>query len=351
MTEHNDFYPQELMRGRGEALGWHDPDENRAWVRDHKSRALIDKRTTLAQAVEEFIPDGSYIAIGGFGHVRVPMALIYEVIRQKRRNLSMAGKTSVHDGDLLIASGCVNKIEVAYAFGHELRGLSKASRTAVESGACQVVGEISNAGYQWRFLAGMMGLPFMPTRHMLGTETLEESCAVVIKDPFSGKPVALLPSSYPDVALIHVPRADKYGNAQIDGIYVEDFELARAARRVIITTEQIIESSLIRRQPWNTAIPYHLVDAVIEVPFGGHPCEMPYQYFFDEDHIAEWRNISTTQAGTEEYFDKYVFGVADFEEYLELIGGVRKFNELRRIELMPELPEDRDKENERTGGA
>ena len=326
--------------GRGERLGWHDPDENRAWIRDNKPRALVDKRTTLAQAVEALIPDGSFIAVGGFGHVRVPMALVYEIVRQRRRNLALAGKTAVHDCDILVGSGCVNRVEAAYSFGHELRGLSAASRRAVESGACRVVAENSNAGYQWRFLAAMMGVPFVPTRHMLGTETLEESCAVVIEDPFTGKPIALLPACYPDVALLHVPRADRYGNCQIDGTLVEDFELSRAARRVIVTTEQIVDPEVIRRQPWLTAIPYYVVDAVIEVPFGAHPCNMPYLYFFDEEHIAEWREMSKTEDGTQKYLDKYVFGVPDFEAYLELVGGVRKLNELRRNEILEPLATD-----------
>lgn len=328
-----------IARGRGDLLGWHDPDEARAWVRDHKTRALIDKRSTLAQAVEKYIPDGAFIAIGGFGHVRTPMALIYEIIRQRRRNLTLAGKTAVHDCDILVGSGCVNRVEVAYSFGHELRGLSAASRRAVESGACKVAAENSNAGFQWRFLAGMMGVPFMPTRSLLGTQTLEESSAVVIEDPFSGKPVALLPACYPDVVMLHVPRADKHGNAQIDGILVEDYELSRAGRRVIVTTEEIVETEVIRQRPWLTMIPYYVVDAVIEVPFGAHPCDMPYQYFFDEDHIAEWRRVSATPEGASAYFDKYVFGVPDFEGYLELVGGVRTQSRLRRIEaLQPPMP-------------
>jgi 3-oxoacid CoA-transferase subunit A/glutaconate CoA-transferase subunit A len=156
----------------------------------------------------------------------------------------------------------------------------------------------------------------------------------VIEDPFTGKPVALLPACYPDVALLHVPRADKYGNCQIDGILVEDYELSRAARRVIVTAEQIIDTERIRQRPWLTAIPYHVVDAVIEVPFGAHPCNMPYEYFFDEDHIAEWRSMSKTEEGAQAYLDKYVFGVPDFESYLELVGGRPRLAELRRIEKL-----------------
>ncbi|HEC94510.1 MAG TPA: CoA transferase subunit A, partial [Thermoplasmatales archaeon] len=325
-----------LEKGSGEPLGWHDPDENRKWIMKHKSRSLEDKRMAVKDAVSKFIKNGDFIAVGGFGHVRVPMAVVYEIIKQRKRNLTMAGKTAVHDLDLLVASGCVNKVEVAYAFGHELRGLSPASRRAVETGKCKVTGEISNAGYQWRFLAAMMGLPFIPTRAMLGTDTFKHSSGRVIKDPFSGKPICLLPACYPDVALIHVPRCDKYGNAQIDGIMVEDFELSRAARRVIVTTEKIIDIKEIRREPWKTVIPFYLVDAVVEMPFGSHPCQMPYLYFFDEEHIGEWLSFSRTEEGVESYLEKYVYGISDFHEYLKLIGGKPKLQQLERVERLEE---------------
>jgi 3-oxoacid CoA-transferase subunit A/glutaconate CoA-transferase subunit A len=321
-----------LAEGKGELLGWHDPDENRQWVREHKSRALVDKRMTVQEAVQRFVRDGDYVAIGGFGHVRIPMAVLYEVIRQGKRNLAIAGKTAVHDIDILIGGGCVSKVECAYAFGHELRGLSPAGRRAVESGRVKVVAEISNAGYQWRFLAAAMGLPFIPARNLAGTDTFEKSSAKLVRDPWSGKPIVLIPAAYPDVAFFHVPRCDKYGNAQIDGILVEDFELSRAARRVIISTEEVVDEEVIRANPRHTAIPYYVVDAVVEVPFGAHPTQMPYLYYFDEEHIREWLHLSTTDEGVQEYMDRYVFGVQDFEEYLERVGGIRKMNRLRRIE-------------------
>jgi len=325
-----------LAEGQGELLGWHDPDENRQWVREHKSRQLVDKRMTVREAVERFVHDGDYLAMGGFGHIRTPMALVYEIVRQQRRNLAVAGKTAVHDIDILIGAGCVSRVEVAYAFGHELRGLSPAGRRAVESGQCRVVAEISNGGYQWRFLAGMMGVPFIPSRNMLGTDTFQKSACKVARDPWSGKPVCLIPASYPDVAIFHVPRADMYGNAQIDGILVEDFELARAARRVIVTAEEIVDNEAIRAEPWRTVIPFYVVDAVCEVPYGAHPCQMPYLYFFDEAHIGEWLRLSRTPEGTEAYFARYVFGVEDFEAYLERVGGVRKLSYLRRVERLQE---------------
>ena len=336
---------QILAEGEGELLGWHDPDENRAWVRENKPRGLLDKRMSVKEAVAKFVHDGDYLATGGFGHIRVPMALVYEIIRQGRRNLSIAGKTAVHDIDILIGAGCVGKVECAYAFGHELRGLSPAGRRAVETGQVEVVAEISNGSYQWRFLAGMMGIPFIPTRNLMGTDTFKKSSAKIIRDPWSGKPITLVPAAYPDVALFHVPRCDKYGNAQIDGILVEDFELARAARRVIVTTEEIIEEAEVRRVPDQTAIPFYVVDAVCEVPYGAHPTLMPSHYFFDEAHIQEWMTMAKTEGGTEAYFNKYVFGVEDFSDYLEVIGGVRVLHYLKQVERL-QVPMSNAKAND-----
>ncbi|MFH1228308.1 MAG: CoA-transferase [Planctomycetota bacterium] len=321
-----------LEEGQGQLVGWHDPDERRRWVRDNKSRELKDKRMTVPEAVKRFVQDGSFIACGGFGHIRTPMSLIYEIIRQKKRNLIMAGKTAVHDIDILIGGGCVDRVEVAYSFGHELRGLSPAGRRAVESGKCKVVAEISNAGYQWRFLAGAMGVPFMPTRNLMGTDTFKKSSAKIVRDPWSKKPICLLPACYPDVAMFHVPRCDKFGNAQIDGILIEDFELVRSAYRVLITAEEIVDEEVIRQNPGRTVIPFFLVDAVCHVPYGAHPTQMPYLYYFDEEHIRAWLDISETEEGTQKYFDKYVSGVKDFKEYLELVGGIGRMDYLKQVE-------------------
>jgi acyl CoA:acetate/3-ketoacid CoA transferase alpha subunit len=325
-----------LKEGKGDLLGWHDPDEARDWVLKNKSRELKDKTMSVKEAVSRFVRDGDSIASGGFGHIRVSMAIVYEIIRQKKCNLAMAGKTAVHDLDILVGSGCVNRVEVAYSFGHELRGLSPASRRMVESGQCKVVAETSNAGYQWRFLAAMMGIPFIPSRNLLGTDTGSYSSCKVVKDPFSGKPVNLIPAAYPDVAFIHVHRCDIYGNAQIDANLVEDFELSRCARRLIVTAEEIIDNEVIRREPWKTVIPFLVVDAVVKVPYGSHPCEMPGMYYYDEEHIADWLSLSKTQEGVDKYFNKFVFGVGSFDDYLELCGGMKKLDYLKRREFLEE---------------
>jgi glutaconate CoA-transferase, subunit A len=117
---------------------------------------------------------------------------------------------------------------------------------------------------------------------------------------------------------------------------VEDIELARCARRLIVTTEEIVDNELIRREPWKTKIPFFVVDAVVEVPYGSHPCEMPGIYYYDEEHIAEWLKLSGTQEGVDQYLQEYVFSVDDFGEYLELCGGIKKMNYLKRREFLRE---------------
>jgi acyl CoA:acetate/3-ketoacid CoA transferase alpha subunit len=326
-----------LEEGKGELLGWLDPDEARRWMAEEKSRALEDKRMPLSEAVRRFTRDGDYFALGGFGHIRFSMAAIYEMIRQGRHDLAMAAKTAVHDVDVLIGGGVINKVECAYAFGHELRGLSPAGRRAAEDGRVKVVAEISNAGFQWRFKAAAMGLPFIPARVMLGTDTFRYSSAKVVEDPFTGKPLCLLPACYPDFAFIHVHRCDMYGNAQIDGTIIEDRELAMAAKRLIITSEEIVSEDEIRRAPDRTVIPHFLVDAVCEVPYGSHPGNMPLLYYSDEEHLAEWLYLSRTEEGVKDYLDKYVFSVEDFTEYIELVGGEEKMEYLRRLEAL-EVP-------------
>ncbi len=321
-----------IDEGEGELVGWRNPDENREWILKNKSRSLTDKRMGLKTAVSRYVQNGSVLAMGGFGHIRVSFAAIYEMIRQKVRDLTLIGKTTVHDGDVLIGGGCVKKVEVAYAFGHELRGLSPCGRRAVESGQISVVAEISNSGHQDRFLGGMLGVPFIPTRAMLGTDTFKKSSAKIIADPWTGKPICLVPSCNPDIVFIHVNRCDIYGNCQIDGILVEDFELARAARRLIITTERIIDNEIIRKRPWETTIPGFIVDGVVELRYGAHPVHVPNEYYFDEEIIGDWLIASKTEEGTEAWLEKYVFQPTDFNEYLELVGGEEKMRYLADIE-------------------
>ena len=183
--------------------------------------------------------------------------------------------------------------------------------------------EWSNGAITWRMKATAMGVPFLPTRSMLGTDTLAYSAAVVVEDPFTGSKVALVPALVLDVALIHEHRADKYGNCQVEGISGFATEMSRACKRLIVSAEEIIPTEEIRKNPDQTIIPYYLVDAVVHAPYGSYPGEMAYLYGRDEDGIKEWVEMSKSAEGAKAYLDKYVYGVKDHNGYLELIGKGR----------------------------
>jgi acyl CoA:acetate/3-ketoacid CoA transferase alpha subunit len=305
----------------GELIQPPDLEAFREWNRTQKSRRLIDKLMTEQEAVSRFVTDGCYIGTELYGTVRCPMSLTREVIRQRKKNLRVCGQ-GVLELDLWLAAGLIKKLDLTYV-GLEVYGASYAFRRAVESGQVETCVEWSNGAISWRMKASAMGVPFIPVRTMLGSDTLKYSAAKVVKDPFTGMKVCLLPALILDVGLIHVHRADGYGNAQIDGITGFAFEMARASKRLIISAEEIVPTEEIRRQPDRTIIPYYLVDAVVHAPFGSHPGEMAYLYERDEAVYREWIEASKTAEGAQAYLDKYVYGVENHQEYLDLIGKER----------------------------
>ncbi|HET92038.1 MAG TPA: CoA transferase subunit A [Chloroflexi bacterium] len=296
-----------------------------------KSRVLTDKLMSVSEAVTQFVHDGDYFSSGGFGMIRISTAVLHEIVRQRKKNLGFAGHTSTHDFEILAAGRCFDRCDVAYIVGLEVCGLSPQARRYMESGAVQVT-EWSNATLGWRLKAAAMGVPFLPARALLGTETFKYSAAKEILCPFTGQKLAALPALYPDVSVIHVHRADVYGNAQIDGISVADWDLARASKRLILTTEQVVDTSEIRRTPELTQIPYWLVDAVCHVPYGSYPGNMPYEYYLDKEHLNEWLEAEKDVATLDAFLQKYIYGTQDFAEYLALKGGEEHLAELRARE-------------------
>ena len=311
-----------------------DADEARAFFQG-KSRERVDKTTTVKEAVARLVHDGDYIAVGGFGGTRISASALHEIVRQRRKNLGLSGHTATHDFQILAAGRCINRCDIAYIIGLEARGLSRRSREAVESGEVEVT-EWTNAALAWRYRAAAMGISFVPTRTMLGTDTVKHSAAVEMECPFTGKKYLALPALFPDVALIHVHRSDVYGNCQIDGIMVSDYDLARAAKHLIITTERLVPEEEIRRKPDRTAIPYYLVDAVVEVPFGSFPANMPYEYFSDEEHIQEWLRVEQDREELDRFLERNIYGVEEFWDYIQLNGGLGRMNELRHQEVLVE---------------
>jgi len=315
-----------------------DPDKARE-VFAAQPRALTDKRMSVRDAVAKYVHDGDYLAIGGFGVNRIPTAVVHEIVRQKRQNLSFAGHTSTHDFQLLCAGNLTGRgellarVDVAYVVGLEARGLSPHARRVLESGTVEVC-EWTNYALAVRLQAAAMGVPFLPSRTMLGTDTLAKSAAKVITCPYTGRPLVALPALYPDVAAIHVHEADIYGNCRIRGVTVADLELARAAKRLIITCERLIPHDEFRRDPDRTAIPFFCVEAVCEVPYGSYPGNMPGEYFSDESHLRTWLTVEKDLEGFKRFLDEHIFNVTDFDGYLATCGGLPRLRELRAQEFL-----------------
>jgi glutaconate CoA-transferase subunit A len=308
----------------------------------HKPRGLVDKVMTVPEAVRRFVKDGDYFAAGGFGINRIPTAVLHEVLRQGRQNLAFAGHTSTHDFQILCAGNLTGrgqllaKVDIAYVVGLEARGLSPHARRVIESGTVECV-EWSNYTLALRFTAAAMGVPFVPARSLLGTDTLAHSPAKVITCPFTGEQLAAIPALYPDVAAIHVHEADRYGNCRFVGTSVADVELARAAKRLIVTCERLVPHDQMRIEPHRTQIPFLCVDAVCEVPFGSYPGNMPGEYFSDEDHLKLWLEVEKDPAAFKQFLDDHILGVPDFTGYLEACGGLRRLQQLRQREHLLHL--------------
>jgi glutaconate CoA-transferase subunit A len=248
------------------------------------------------------------------------MGITREIVRQGFKKLNIAGQ-GVMETEHLIAADCVRKIDLTYQ-GWEVYGISHVLRRAAEGGKVQI-SEWSNASLAWRLKAAAMGIPFIPTRSMLGTDTFKSSAAKTITCPFTGQKLAALPATMVDVGILHVHRADKYGNCQIDGITGFAWELARASKRLLISCEELIDTEEVRKYPDRTIIPWFLVDAVVHHPFGSYPGEMSYYHDRDGDHLSMYLEMTQTEEGTEAYLDKWVRGTKDHKEFLEMIGTER----------------------------
>jgi len=301
-----------------------DVDDIREWMRDNKTRALVDKVMDEHEAVHKFVHDGDYLSYDLSSMVRGPMSLEREIIRQGIKDLWLSAKFTLLETTILIAGGACNKIDVGFI------GLGRTLSDAVVNKEVEVI-EWSNGTLALRHKAGAQGVPFLPTRALLGTDTLKRSGAKVVIDPFTEKRVCLVPAVNPDVAIIHVNQCDKYGNARIFGPSVSPLETAQASKRVILSTEEIISNEDIRKHPGQTTIPYFLVNAVVEAPYGSHPGTTPGLYQCDQDNLAEFFSARNKEE-MDAYLQKYVYGVKSHQEYLELIGK-EKLEQLAKDEI------------------
>ena len=287
-------------------------------MQDKKNKVM-----TLEEAVKHFVADGCSIALGAMV-AREPMAVCHEIIRQRKKDLTLVTDSSVEPAEALIAGGCIRKVECAYIWLNQ--GGGQNYRRAVEKGIPNhvEVEEYSNMGVSARYLAGAIGIPYIPIKSMLGSDIINYNPRIkVVDDPYGSGPVALVPAVHPDVAFIHVQRADKMGNSQIWGMLANDDNISRAAKSVVITCEEIIPTREIRRIPNMTAIPSYCVSAVVKVPFCCHPNPVAGYYWMDVPARRSWAAASRTREGIEAWMDEWIFGVKDFEGYLAKLGKDR----------------------------
>jgi acyl CoA:acetate/3-ketoacid CoA transferase alpha subunit len=311
-----------LAEGAGDYLPV-DPDGFREYVRDHKDRALTPRLMTAREAVSRFVADGDYLVYECNYLMRGPNALIHEIIRQEKKRLWLAGKFTYVDVALLVGAGCVSDADCGFFLS------APPIERAIKQGSLRVF-EYSNVIMTLRLQAGAMGLPFLPVRSFGGTDGFEHSGAKLIADPYTGKPITIVPALNPDVAVIHVHQADVYGNARVFGTGISDAEASLASKKVIVSAEEIVDTDTIRQYPGATTIPYYAVDAVVESPFGSYPGTCPGYYGSDPEGVFEvFRAIMGDAVGP--YVAKWVTPFDTFDEMLDRVGA-RKLLKMRSAE-------------------
>ncbi len=287
-----------------------------------RDRGLREKVMSLDEA-GKLVSDGDHVALGGCHLSRTPCAMIWALIRAHKQDLTISRSIASSESDLLLASGVSRHVVTSWFSQGLIWGVSKVMRHYTEN-KLAVFEEWSHMSMGLRYRAGAMGIPFMPSRTMLGSgvgERLGDGLKTMAC-PFTGEELALLPALNPDVALIHVQRCDAYGNAQLDGLQFMDLDIAMAAKRVIMTTERIVSNEQIRRTPDQTRIPFFTVDAVVEVQMGcaPHECYGVYEPFFS--HLDEYAHVTTKNSvqGAQEYLARYYYEPKSWADYLSKLG-------------------------------
>jgi len=292
------------------------------------------KVMTLKEAVARFVRSGCSVGLGGQNIGRCAMAAMHEIVRQGHRDLTIYGCNLSISMDLLVGAGLVRRCESGTG-NLERFGSTFSWRRGIEQGTLEVE-DYSHLSMVSRFLAGEMGLPFMPVKSLLGSDILTYSSGSgfkkfdVIDNPWNrGEPVVLVPAATPDVSIIHVQKADPLGNLIIEGFATHEPEMVRASHHTIVTCEDLVETEDVRRDPERTTIAYPHVSAVVHQPWGAHPTSTYRYYDYDGDEIARYQAVA--REGGEayrRYLDEYVYGCATFEEYLAKVCSPARREEL-----------------------
>jgi glutaconate CoA-transferase subunit A len=289
-----------------------------------------DKRLTLAEAAG-LVRDGDVIALQNMATQAAPMALVRELIRQERRGLGLVVLVGGIAVDWLAACGVIDRL-IGAAVTMEQFGLCRRYRASVEAGKIRVE-ELSESLLNARLGAGARKLPFLPSRGAIGSDLIARNPENLrmIQDPFGGRPLVACRALTPDVALVHAHRADRHGNIQYDPTarWPDLAVMPYAARRVIVTAEEIVDSELLRRHPERTVLPGFIVDAVVEVPYGAHPTSFFPAYGYDAEFHREWARVAPDEAAARQFLDRHVRTPASQAQYLLAAGGEAMLTRIR----------------------
>lgn len=296
----------------------------------------------LAEAVARFVKPGAHISVGGFTLNRNPMAATYEVIRQGLGDLHLYVHSNGVAVDELIGAGLVKRLEIAYGGVGKTTPTCIRFRKAIQDGTIQFE-DYSNFMMALRFLAGSLGVPYLPTRSGLGTDIVEkwgfpaemrateeripDQKLIVAENPFGdwggAEKLLLVPAINPDVCLLHVQQADPLGTSRIEGLTFADLEQAKASKEVILTCEELVETEVLRQEPDRNLLPMFHVSAVCHVPYGAFPTAVYKHYDYDPAYLQMYDRAAKDDALFKEYQQKYIYNVKTHDDFLELIGPDR----------------------------
>ncbi len=294
----------------------------------------MTKLTSLQAAIAENVRDGDIVYAAGFTHM-IPFAAGHEIIRQGIKDLTLARATPDLISDQIIAAGLAKKVIFSY-MGNPGVGSLRAARAAIQNGTLEWE-EYSHFGMISRLQAGATGLPFMPMNPTAAGDLENANPQYqTVTDPYSGTEVPVVPALNPNVAIVHVQRANTNGNAHIWGIIGEQKEAAFAADRVILTAEEIVDEAVIRSDPNRTLIPGFIIDAVCHVPHCAHPSYTQGYYDRDNAFYLEWDKISADPDLLTAWLDEWVYGVADRDEYWAKLGD--EVHERLKVDSRPSVP-------------
>jgi glutaconate CoA-transferase subunit A len=292
----------------------------------------MSKVLSMQEAIAAHVRDGDMLCIEGFTHL-IGFAAAHEIIRQRRRNLTLCRLTPDVVADQMIAAGCIAKLVFSWA-GNPGAGSLHAFRRAIEATPQTLeIEEYSHFGMVARLSAGAANLPFWPLRNYQGTDLSVVNPAIrSVNCPYTGDAIATVPALRPDVTIVHAQRADANGNTQVWGLAGVQREAAFASKRVIVVVEELVYESVIRADPNRTIIPGLIVDAVVVEPWGAHPSYAQGYYDRDNEFYEAWDAISRDPAQLQAYLDEWVFGVTDRSHYI-----LRQPSLISRLKARPAL--------------